>query len=56
MDQIVLTGGPKGEGKTTIATRPLSDCRAVNEFVEPDAIAQGLSAFNTASVSISAGN
>jgi len=55
MAQIYLIGGPNGAGKTTSAMKLLPDFLAINEFVNADTIAQGLSAFNSASISITAG-
>lgn len=55
MPQVFLIGGPNGAGKTTSATRLLPEFLKVNEFVNADAIASGLSAFNSATVSIEAG-
>ncbi len=55
MPQVVLIGGPNGAGKTTSASRLLPEFLRVNEFVNADVIASGLSAFNTAAVSLEAG-
>ncbi|MFA5804722.1 MAG: zeta toxin family protein [Melioribacteraceae bacterium] len=55
MPQIFLIGGPNGAGKTTSAMSLLPDFLGINEFVNADTIAFGLSAFNSATVSFSAG-
>ncbi len=55
MPQIVLIGGPNGAGKTTSATRLLPEFLRVNEFVNADVIASGLSAFNSGAVALEAG-
>ena len=55
MPQIFLIGGPNGAGKTTSAMTLLPDFLGINEFVNADTIAFGLSAFNSATVSFSAG-
>ncbi|MEK6553122.1 MAG: Zeta toxin family protein, partial [Bacteroidota bacterium] len=54
MPQIFLIGGPNGAGKTTSAMTLLPDFLGINEFVNADTIAFGLSAFNSATVSFSA--
>lgn len=55
MPQIFLIGGPNGAGKTTSVMTLLPDFLGINEFVNADTIAFGLSAFNSATVSFSAG-
>jgi len=55
MPQIYLIGGPNGAGKTTSAMTLLPDFLGINEFVNADSIAFGLSAFNSETVSFSAG-
>jgi predicted ABC-type ATPase len=55
MPRIYLIGGPNGAGKTTSALKLLPDFLGINEFVNADTIAYGISAFNTESVSFSAG-
>ncbi len=52
---VVVVAGPNGAGKTTTAPRLLQGALAVSEFVNADAIAQGLSAFRPDSVAVSAG-
>src|SRR5579875_3734992 len=52
---IVVVAGPNGAGKTTTATSLLRDALAVDEFVNADTIAQGLSAFRPGEVAIAAG-
>ena len=42
---VVLIAGPNGAGKSTLAPDVLRGPLAVNEFVNADAIALGLSAF-----------
>ncbi len=51
---IVVVAGPNGAGKTTAAPALLRDALGVTEFVNADAIAQGLSAFNPERVAITA--
>ncbi len=53
--QIVLLAGPNGAGKSTLAPELLQGAFAVDEFVNADAIAVGLSAFKPASAAIAAG-
>ncbi|MCK6480176.1 MAG: AAA family ATPase [Planctomycetes bacterium] len=52
---VVLIAGPDGAGKSTAAPRLLRDAFAVDEFVNADAIARGLSAFRPETVSFAAG-
>lgn len=52
---IVVIAGPNGSGKSTIAPSLVRDFLGIHEYVNADAIAVGLSAFNTASVAIEAG-
>ena len=52
---IVVLAGPNGAGKSTVAPALLHGALAVNEFVNADVIAGGLSAFNPESVAIGAG-
>ena len=47
--------GPNGAGKSTTAPRLLPGALAVNEFVNADVIARGLSAFQPESVAVAAG-
>ena len=42
---VVVLGGPNGAGKTTAAPRLLRGTLRVDEFVNADTLAQGLSAF-----------
>ncbi len=43
---VVVIGGPNGAGKSTIAKSVLADTVGIDEFVNADTIAQGLSAFD----------
>jgi predicted ABC-type ATPase len=52
---IVILAGPNGAGKSTTAPILLRDTLAVEEFVNADAIAQGLSAFAPERVALPAG-
>lgn len=52
---IIILAGPNGAGKSTIAPLLLRDTFAVDEFVNADAIAQGLSAFTPETVALEAG-
>jgi len=52
---IVILAGPNGAGKSTAAPELLQDALAVNEFVNADVIARGLSAFDPESAAIAAG-
>ena len=52
---VVVLAGPNGSGKSTTAARLLQGALAVNEFVNADTIAQGLSAFRPESASLAAG-
>ncbi len=51
---VVVIGGPNGAGKTTYAEAALN-VLGIEEFVNADRIAQGLSGMNTESVSLEAG-
>ena len=51
----VILAWPNGAGKTTAAPESLHGALSVNEFVNADVIARGLSAFDPASVAIAAG-
>jgi predicted ABC-type ATPase len=51
----VVLAGPNGAGKSTIASYLLKDALAVDEFVNADTIAQGLSAYRPESTAIAAG-
>ena len=52
---VVVLGGPNGAGKSTAAPRLLRGTLAVEEFVNADTVAQGLSAFRPEDVAIEAG-
>ena len=52
---VVVVAGPNGAGKSTTAPRLLRDAYTVGEFVNADAIAQGLSAFHPEGVAFHAG-
>lgn len=52
---VIVIAGPNGAGKSTVAPTLLRDMLGVTEFVNADLIAQGLSAFDTASVAFQAG-
>jgi predicted ABC-type ATPase len=51
---VVVVAGPNGAGKSTAAPRLLQDALAVREFVNADAIALGLSAFQPQTVALEA--
>lgn len=51
----IVIAGPNGAGKSTAAPALLRDLLGVAEYVNADLIAQGLSAFDTASVAFQAG-
>jgi predicted ABC-type ATPase len=53
--QVVVIAGPNGAGKTSLAPFLLRDRFSAFAFVNADAIAAGLSAFNLDSVAIEAG-
>ncbi len=52
---VIILAGPNGAGKSTAAPLLLRDTFAVDEFVNADAIAQGLSAFAPERVALEAG-
>jgi predicted ABC-type ATPase len=52
---LVVLGGPNGAGKSTTATQLLVGTLEVNEFVNADVIAQGLSAFQPEGAAVEAG-
>ena len=52
---LIILAGPNGAGKSTVAPVLLHGALAVNEFVNADVIARGLSAFDPESVAIAAG-
>ncbi|HEY9850062.1 MAG TPA: zeta toxin family protein [Leptolyngbyaceae cyanobacterium] len=55
MPHLIVIAGPNGAGKSTVAPKLLQGVLRVNEFVNADAIAQGLSAFAPETVAIQAG-
>lgn len=52
---VVAIAGPNGAGKSTTAPRVLSGTLHVEEFVNADVIARGLSAFNAEAAAFEAG-
>jgi predicted ABC-type ATPase len=52
---VVILAGPNGAGKSTVAPALLHDAFGVDEFVNADVIARGLSAFDPDRVAITAG-
>lgn len=52
---VVVLAGPNGAGKTTSAAHLLRGALAVDEFVNADTIAQGLSAYRPESAAVTAG-
>src|SRR5258708_3922355 len=52
---IVVIAGPNGAGKTTAAAHLLQGALAVDEFVNADTIARGLSEFRPEEAAIEAG-
>ena len=52
---IVVLAGPNGAGKSTSAAHLLRGALAVDEFVNADTIAQGLSAYRPESAAVTAG-
>ncbi len=52
---VVVLGGPNGAGKSTAAPRLLRGSLKVDEFVNADTLAQGLSAFKPQEVAVEAG-
>lgn len=52
---VVVLGGPNGAGKSTAAPRLLRESLRVEEFVNADTLAQGLSAFRPQDVALEAG-
>lgn len=53
--RIVVLAGPNGAGKSTSARAILQNALQVDEFVNADTIAQGLSAFEPTAVAFAAG-
>jgi len=52
---VVILAGPNGAGKTSTATSLLRGALGVDEFVNADAIALGLSAFRPGRAALTAG-
>ena len=52
---VVMLAGPNGAGKTTTSRAVLQGALEVQEFVNADTIAVGLSAFNSEQVAMAAG-
>ena len=52
---VVALAGPNGAGKSTSAAHLLRGALAVDEFVNADTIAQGLSAYRPESAAVTAG-
>lgn len=52
---VVVLGGPNGAGKSTAADRLLRGALRVDEFVNADTVAQGLSAFRPEAAAMEAG-
>ncbi|MCL1470734.1 zeta toxin family protein [Argonema antarcticum] len=55
MPNLIVIAGPNGAGKSTVAPALLQETLRINEFVNADAIAQGLSAFTPEEVAFQAG-
>ena len=55
MPRVYVLGGPNGAGKTTAARALLPAAVGVDEFVNADVIASGLSPFHPERVSVRAG-
>ena len=53
--QVVILGGPNGAGKSTCAPLLLRDALDVEQFVNADVLAAGLSAYSKATVDFHAG-
>jgi len=54
--RIVILAGPNGAGKTTSAKKLLQGVMGIDEFVNADVIAQGLSGFSPERVALTAGS
>jgi predicted ABC-type ATPase len=52
---LIVLAGPNGAGKTTVSAELLRGALGVNEFVNADTIARGLSEFNPEGAAIEAG-
>lgn len=55
MPNLVVIAGPNGSGKSTTAPKLLRDTLQVDEFINADVIAGGLSAFAPEGVAFTAG-
>ncbi len=55
MPHVIVIGGPNGVGKSTAAPLVLQGALQVDEFVNADTIAKGLSAFEPDRVALAAG-
>lgn len=55
MPQVIILAGPNGSGKTTAAPALLQNSINIDDFVNADTIAQGLSAFQPEKAAIQAG-
>ncbi len=55
MSQVIVIAGPNGSGKTTSAPTLLQGTINIDDFVNADTIARGLSAFQPEKVAIQAG-
>jgi len=55
MPHVIIIAGSNGSGKSTTAPALLKDTVHINDFVNADVIAQGLSAFQPEKASIQAG-
>ncbi len=55
MKDVIVIGGPNGAGKTTAANRLLPTTLQLNEFLNADEIARGLSPFDPEANAIPAG-
>jgi len=55
MPNLIVIAGPNGAGKSTVAPTLLRDLLGIDEFVNADVIARGLSAFDPESAAIQAG-
>jgi predicted ABC-type ATPase len=55
MKEVIVIGGPNGAGKTTAAADLLPRHLHINEFVNADEIARGLSPFNPDGTAVAAG-
>jgi predicted ABC-type ATPase len=53
--RVVVVAGPNGAGKSTTAPAIVQQALGVNEFVNADTIARGLSGFSPETVAIAAG-